>query len=101
MPLEERTRVNLDFADVQEASRRTGTALLALARNETSSPLPDQLQTNNGYLVAPWVLMVQAINHATEHREQINSMLSTLRPDPPELDGWSYGEVMAVLRPAA
>lgn len=101
MPLEERTRVNLDFADVQEASRRTGTALLALARNETSSPLPDQLQTNNGYLVAPWVLMVQAINHATEHREQINSMLSTLKVTPPELDGWSYGEVMAVLRPAA
>jgi uncharacterized damage-inducible protein DinB len=43
--------------------------------------------------------MVQAINHATEHREQINSMLSTLGMTPPDLDGWSYGEVKNALTP--
>jgi uncharacterized damage-inducible protein DinB len=41
--------------------------------------------------------MVQIINHATEHREQINSMLSALGVTPPDLDGWSYGEVTNAL----
>jgi uncharacterized damage-inducible protein DinB len=35
--------------------------------------------------------MVQAINHATEHREQIKSMLTALGVTPPEIDGWEYG----------
>ena len=47
----------------------------------------------------PWVILVQAINHATEHREQINSMLSALGITPPDLDGWSYGEAIQALVP--
>jgi uncharacterized damage-inducible protein DinB len=43
--------------------------------------------------------MVQAINHATEHREQIKSMLSALGVTPPEIDGWSYGEAANALIP--
>jgi uncharacterized damage-inducible protein DinB len=45
--------------------------------------------------------MVQVINHATEHREQITSMLSALGVTPPNLDGWSYGEVAKALLPIA
>ncbi len=33
----------------------------------------------------------QIINHATEHREQIKSMLTALGVTPPEIDGWDYG----------
>ena len=47
----------------------------------------------------PWVVMVQAINHATEHREQIKSMLSALGVTPPDIDGWSYAEVTKALVP--
>lgn len=36
-----------------------------------------------------WVIIVQAINPATEHREQIKSMLSTLGVTPPRIDGWA------------
>lgn len=43
------------------------------------------------YLAEPWVVMVQAINHATEHREQIKSMLSSLGVAPPDIDGWDFG----------
>jgi uncharacterized damage-inducible protein DinB len=43
--------------------------------------------------------MVQAINHATEHREQIKSMLSSLGVTHPEIDGWDYGEVTKALIP--
>jgi uncharacterized damage-inducible protein DinB len=43
--------------------------------------------------------MVQAINHATEHREQISSMLTALGVTPPDLDGWAYGEATGALIP--
>ncbi len=43
--------------------------------------------------------MVQAINHATEHREQIKSMFSALGVTPPDIDGWTYGEATNALIP--
>ncbi|NLF14530.1 MAG: hypothetical protein GX597_22300 [Anaerolineaceae bacterium] len=43
--------------------------------------------------------MVQVINHATEHREQINSILCSLGVTPPGLDGWSYGEAREAFIP--
>jgi uncharacterized damage-inducible protein DinB len=87
------------FAELQQAASITGEGLLALARDERSQPLKSQLQTKDGYSVEPWVVMVQAINHATEHREQIKSMLSSLGVTPPGLDGWDYGEVTNALTP--
>jgi len=51
--------------------------LIALAQNESSESLKTKFE-KDGYFVEPWVVMVQAINHATEHREQIKSMLSSL-----------------------
>ncbi|MCI0550021.1 MAG: hypothetical protein L0287_03625 [Anaerolineae bacterium] len=88
----------LEFAELQESARMSGEGLLALARGE-QKPIKNQLQTRDGYFVEPWVLMVQIINHATEHREQINSMLSALGVTPPDLDGWSYGEATNALIP--
>jgi uncharacterized damage-inducible protein DinB len=43
--------------------------------------------------------MLQVINHATEHREQIKSMLTALGITPPSIDGWDYGEVSGALVP--
>jgi uncharacterized damage-inducible protein DinB len=84
---------------LQESASISGEGLLSLARDEPSKPLNRRLQTTDGYFVEPWVVMVQAINHATEHREQIKSMLSSLGVTPPDIDGWSYGEVTNALIP--
>jgi uncharacterized damage-inducible protein DinB len=78
LPVEARPDAPLAFAELQEDARISGEGLLALARDEPSKALKAQLQTTDGYLVAPWVVMVQVINHATEHREQISSMLTAL-----------------------
>lgn len=43
--------------------------------------------------------MLQVINHATEHREQIKSMFSALGMTSPDIDGWDYGEVTNALVP--
>ena len=99
LPLEARLDApTVAFAELQESASKSGEALLALARGE-QKPLKSQLQTRDGFFVEPWVLMVQIINHATEHREQISSMLSALGVTAPDLDGWSYGEVTNALIP--
>ena len=99
LPLEERLESpTVAFAKLHESASKSGEGLLSLARGQ-QKPLKPQLQTRDRYLVEPWVLMVQIINHATEHREQINSMLSALGVTPPDLDGWSYGEATNALIP--
>jgi uncharacterized damage-inducible protein DinB len=99
LPVEERPTVPPTFAELQESASSSGEGLLSLARDESSRPLKDQLQTRDGYFVEPWVVMLQAINHATEHREQIKSMLSALGVTPPDIDGWDYGLVTNALIP--
>jgi uncharacterized damage-inducible protein DinB len=99
LPLEQRQEsVTIEYADLRESVRKSGEALLAFARGE-QQPFQSPLQTRDGYMVDAWVLMVQIINHATEHREQINSMLSALGITPPDMDGWSYGEAAKALVP--
>ncbi|MBT7192008.1 MAG: damage-inducible protein DinB [Anaerolineae bacterium] len=36
------------------------------------------------------ILLTQAINHATEHRSQIMTILTQLGIQPPDLDGWTF-----------
>ena len=99
LPLgERRDAVTVAFTDLQESAGKSGEGLLALARGKPKPP-KDQLETRDGHLVEPWVLMVQIINHASEHREQISSMLTALGVTPPDLDGWSYGEATNALIP--
>lgn len=97
LPVGARPDTPLAFSELQKSVQSSGEGLLALARDESSKHLATQLQTRDGYKVEPWVIMVQVINHATEHREQICSMLSALGITPPDLDGWSYGEATNAL----
>ncbi len=99
LPVEERNNAPLAFDEMQESARSSGEGLLALAKDESSQHLMAQLRTRDGYFVEPWVVMLQAINHATEHREQIKNMLSALGVTPPSIDGWDYGEVTQALIP--
>lgn len=80
-----------DFTELVWAAKLTGEGLLALAKDETGK-LSTTFQYD-GYSIEPWVVMVQAINHSTEHREQIKSMLSALGITPPRIDGWMYGRI--------
>ncbi|HEX6303357.1 MAG TPA: DinB family protein [Anaerolineales bacterium] len=99
LPVEERPTVPPAFSELQESARTSGEGFVALARDEAGKSLKTQLETRDGYFVEPWVVMVQAINHATEHREQIKSMLSALGVTPPDIDGWDYGLVTNALIP--
>lgn len=93
------TPVSLEFSDLGKSAQRSGEAFIALARDTSAIFQPTPLQTRDGFYAAPSVLMIQVINHATEHREQIKSMLSALGVTPPSIDGWDYGEAVQSLTP--
>lgn len=103
MPVEVRRQAAtaiIGVTDLQESARVSGEGLLALAKGERK-PFNVRLETTDGYYTDPWVVMLQVINHATEHREQIKSMLSALGSTPPSIDGWDYGEATEALIPIA
>ena len=98
LPVEERPAISVEFDELLESIRTSGEGLEAIARGE-QKPLQSHLQTRNGYIVEPWVVMIQIINHATEHREQVKSMLTALGVTPPDIDGWDYGEFTNAMIP--
>jgi uncharacterized damage-inducible protein DinB len=98
LPVAERPNHPITFAELEKSARMSGERLLALARGERK-PLDSRLMTRDGFYTEPWVVMLQVINHATEHREQIKSMLSALGVTPPSIDGWDYGEATNALIP--
>ena len=100
LPVDERPRTPLAFTELQEALTMSGEGLLSLVRDKLDT-LPDRLQSTDSYYVEPWVVLLQVINHATEHREQIKSMLSALGVTPPDIDGWDYGLATHTLVPIA
>src|SRR5262245_60133544 len=78
------------FAALKDAARWTNDELLLLAlaaRQDTlvREPPPDYMYQ---YRLAS--LMVQAINHATEHRAQIATIITQLGLEPPDMSGWQY-----------
>ncbi len=46
------------------------------------------------------LFLLQAVNHGTEHRSQVATILTQLGVEPPEMDGWTYffasGRMVAV-----
>lgn len=96
LPLEQRNnRLTLEFSELQNALQYSGEALLKLVQDETYPTT--SLMTRDEHHVEPWVILVQIINHATEHREQIKSMLTAMSITPPSIDGWDYGTVAQAL----
>jgi len=47
-----------------------------------------EIDTGDGDLVPAAVILVQVINHATEHRAHVATILTQLGIEPPEMDGW-------------
>ena len=80
------------FAALMQAVRWSGAELLQLAlaaqADTTVRQRPPRLLIQ--YKLAG--LMVQAINHATEHRAQVATILTQLGLEPPDMSGWHYME---------
>jgi uncharacterized damage-inducible protein DinB len=65
----------------------TGDRLCELAEEAD----PDALVDRGDAQVPTWVVLVQAINHATEHRAHATTILTQLGIEPPLTAGWTIG----------
>jgi uncharacterized damage-inducible protein DinB len=82
------------FAMLKDAARWTGEELPQLALAARADTIVHQRRPgfNANYKLAS--LMVQAINHSTEHRTQVSTILTQLGLEPPDMTGWQYMEEM-------
>jgi uncharacterized damage-inducible protein DinB len=87
------------LGDLRASAAASGEGLVALARRADALRLEDRIRTSDGYVVAPWVVLVQAVNHANDHRRQVAGMLRGRGVVPPRLDGWGFGEAVAAVVP--
>lgn len=78
------------LAELRRILIESGEALVDFARGSTDRALT-LIDLADGYRVAPSLILTQVVNHATEHREQIKSMLTALGVEPPRIDGWRFG----------
>jgi uncharacterized damage-inducible protein DinB len=97
-----RAELGSSLEDLARAAGDSGKGLQAVADGEVAVPWESDLPTSDGYVVKPWTVFVQAINHGAEHRRQVCSILRALGVEPPRLDGWGFGEATGavVLAPA-
>ncbi|MGD8633354.1 MAG: DinB family protein [Anaerolineales bacterium] len=99
IPSGARRAISPSYSELANLANSSGEGLLDYLRDEAVADEQGRLETSDGYFVAPWVVLVQVIQHAAEHREQLSSMLTDLGLDPPDLDGWSFGESRSAVVP--
>lgn len=78
------------IADLRRRARSSGEGLIAVASRIRSTRVLRGTGRRGPYEMPAVVPLVQAINHATEHRSQVMTILTQLGIEPPELDGWGY-----------
>jgi uncharacterized damage-inducible protein DinB len=80
------------LAELRDGARTSGEALIELAAQSQPGAIVTTTLRGEGYTLPIWLLLVQAINHGTEHRAQIAAILTQQGLDPPAMDGWTYHE---------
>lgn len=83
------------LAALRDAARTSGEALIDLVTQDQPGATVTFTYRGEGHTLAVWLLLVQAINHATEHRAQVAAILTQQGIEPPGMDGWTYREVRA------
>ena len=81
-----------DLATLREHARQSGEGFVAYAETVEDNPTLQVTWRGQSYEMPAALFLVQAINHATEHRTQIKTALTQAGITPPELDGWTWDD---------
>lgn len=82
-----------DLATLRDYVRRSGEGLIAAAASTDPADVVRIKWHDGGHRLVPAsLILTQAINHATEHRAQVMTILTQQGIEPPDLSGWSYAE---------
>ncbi|MBM3945418.1 MAG: damage-inducible protein DinB [SAR202 cluster bacterium] len=92
--LEDRVRVKdpfPGFEKLREHARRSGEALISIAKGFTETyRIVSKLHPSDPDNLRAVVPLLQAMNHATEHRAHVMTILTQQGVEPPQLDAWAW-----------
>ena len=82
------------FARLRERANHSGDALVAIATSRTGDDWLYGEGDGIRFRTRTLVPLVQAIQHANEHRTHVTTILSQQGVEPPDLSGWAYSDEM-------
>ena len=83
---------------LRQDAMRSGGRLAELATSVTLETVHRTEWGGKRYERHSLVLLLQALDHAKEHRTNVTTVLAAGGIEPPPLDGWAYGEVRGFVR---
>ena len=78
------------IAELRAHLRRSAEGLIAVAERVGTNGHIRVAWGGKAWQVPAGMILAQAINHATEHRTQITTIITQQGLEPPDLDGWGY-----------
>lgn len=85
-----------NFDELRQRAKRTGEALIRFVEQAGQDDLNKILHLDGGTYDAPVIIVViQAINHAIDHRSQLSTLLSRQNIELPALDSWAYNDALS------
>ena len=78
------------FEQMKHVAAWCGEEFLQLALNATPTSIVQETDQSQHVRYKLVDLMTQVINHATEHRSQIATILTQQGAEPPDMSGWAY-----------
>jgi uncharacterized damage-inducible protein DinB len=79
-------------AALRAGLEQSGQALTELARTAEPDRVLTRVYQGQEHQLPISTVLIQVINHATEHRSQIATILTQQDVEPPDVSGWSYGQ---------
>lgn len=80
-----------DLDELRRRAKRSGERLALVAQRASGATLARGEWRGEPYAIPVSILLAQALNHASEHRAQVATVLGAHGITPPALDAWSYG----------
>jgi uncharacterized damage-inducible protein DinB len=78
------------FPALRAAAERTGNELIEVAENLDAGTILRGTWEGEPYEHPIMLFIIQALDHGTEHRTHIGSLMGAQGIEPPENDGWAY-----------
>ncbi len=79
---------------IRNVADQTGDALIDFVRRLDGDPVQRGVDDGEAFAIPTSVFLAQVINHATEHRSHIRTVLSSNGIEPPEIDAWHWLETL-------